>query len=93
MTAAEHAAFWRGFDLAKPPGSEEADALDRAEEFAPAGSGQIRVAVSKDTARSFLAEVDVAPENLAAATWLGFLRGMVARSGGALVRVHEVGRA
>ena len=93
MTAAEHAAFWRGFELAAAPGRAEINALERADEVAPAGPGQLRVAVSKDTARSFLAEVDAAPEHLAGAVWLGFLRGMVAQAGGAVVHVHDSGRA
>ena len=46
MTDAEHDAFMAGFNLARLPGREELDALDVAEEFAPAESGQLRVAVS-----------------------------------------------
>ena len=68
MTATdeEMAAFWRGFDLAKPSGSDEADALDRAEEVAPAEVGQLRVAVPRDLAKHFLAVADTLPEHLAA---------------------------
>ena len=62
MTDAELAAFWTGFDLAKPPGSEEADALARAKEVLPVESVQLRVAVSKDVAEAFLAEVEPLPE-------------------------------
>ena len=95
MTATdeEHDAFWRGFALARPPGSEEADALGRADEVAPAAAGQFRVAVPRDLAKPFLAVVDTLPEHLAAATWTGFLRGMVAKAGAAPVHVHDGGRA
>ena len=93
MTDAEHAAFLRGFDLAQPPGSEEADALGRAEEAAPVEAGQLRVAVPKDLARAILVEVDALPEDLAGAVWTGFLRGQIAQAGGAPVHCHESGRA
>ena len=93
LTDAEHAAFMRGFYLAQPPGREEADALARVEEFAPAEPGQLRVAVPKALARAFLAEVEPLPETLAGAAWAGFLRGMVAQAGAAPVHVHESGRA
>lgn len=93
MTSEEHAAFMRGFSLARPPGPEEADALKRAKEFAPAGPGQLPVAVSKDLAKAILAEVEAAPECLAGATWIGFIRGMVAKTSDAPVYCHEVGRA
>ena len=93
MTDAEHDAFMAGFDLAQPPGPDEADALEVAQEFAPAESGQLRVAVSKPLAKKFLAELDALPEHLAGAAWSGFLRGMAAQAGGAPVHVHEVGRA
>ncbi len=92
-TDEEHAAFMRGFNLARPPGHEDAETLARCEEFAPAGPGQRRVAVSKDVARTLLAEVDTLPEHLAAAAWFGFLRGQIAKAGGAPVHVHESGRA
>ena len=93
MTDEKHAAFLRGFDLAQPPGPEEADALDRAEEFAPAEAGQLYVAVPKDLAKAFLAEVDALPEDLAAPIGAGFLRGMIAQAGGAPGHVHDSGRA
>ena len=93
MTDAEIAAFWTGFNLAQPPGREEADALDRASELAPAEPGQLRVAVPKDLARAFMAEVEALPENLAGAAWIGFLRGLVAQAGGAPVHCHTAGRA
>ncbi len=67
----ECAAFYKGFDLAKPPGPDEADALDRAEEFAPAGPGQLHVAVPRALAKAFLAEIEPLPENLAGAAWSG----------------------
>lgn len=93
MTDAAHAAFLRGFDLAQPPGDEEADALDRAEEVAPAGPGQLLVAVPKDLAKALLAEVEAAPVDLAGAVWTGFLRGLIAKAGGAPVVVHDSGTA
>ena len=93
ITDAELAAFWTGFELATAPGRAEIDALERAEEVAPAGPDQLRVAVPKDLAKAFLAEVEAAPEDLAGAVWLGFLRGLIARAGGAPVHVHEVGAA
>lgn len=93
MTDAEHVAFMRGFNLAQPPGPEEADALDRAGEFAPAGPGHVHVAVSKDLARALLSELAALPEHLAAAVWLGFLRGQIAQAGAAPVHVHERVRA
>ena len=93
MTDMEHAAFWRGFNLARPPGPEEVDALDRAEEFAPSDPGKLRVAVPRTLAQAILAEVEPLPEALAGATWAGFLRGMVAQAGGAPVHVHDAGRA
>lgn len=89
MTDPEHAAFLRGFDLAQPPGPDEADALDRVSEFAPAEAGQLLVAVSQDLARAFLSEVDALPEDLAGAAWSGFLRGLVAQASGAQVYVHH----
>ncbi len=92
-TDEETAAFWRGFDLARPPGRQEIDALDRAEEVAPVVVGHFRVALPKDLARAILTEVEPLPEALAGATWAGFLRGMVAQAGGAPVHVHESGRA
>ncbi len=67
--------------------------LDRAEEVAPAGPDKLRVAVPKDLARAILAEVEPLPEHLAGAIWLGFLRGMIARAGGAPMHMHEPGRA
>ena len=93
MTNAEHAAFFRGFDLAQPPGRKEADALDRASELAPAEVGHLRVAVPKALARKMLDEVSLLPDYLASATWTGFLRGMVAKAGAAPVHVHDAGRA
>ncbi len=83
MSDQEHAAFLRGFGLAQPPGPEELDAIDRAAEFAPPGPGQLHVAVSKDLAKAFAAEVEPLPENLAAAAWTGFLRGLAAKAGAA----------
>ena len=93
MTDEERNAFLRGFELAQPPGPEELDALDRAKDFAPAGPGQLHLAVSKDLARTIAAEVNAQPADLAGATWLGFLRGLVAQAGAAPVHVHESGRA
>ena len=93
MTDPEHAAFLRGFNLEKPPDPDEADALERASEFAPVDRGQLRVAVPRTLAKHFLAVVDTLPEHLAGAAWAGFLRGMVAKAGGAPVHVHESGRA
>ena len=93
MTGEEHAAFWTGFDLAKPPGRAEINALGRAEEAAPAGPGQLRIAVSKDLAKEFLAVVEPLPEHLAGAAWAGFLRGMAAHADGAPAHVHQGGTA
>ena len=92
MTDSEHAAFMRGFNLAQPPGGEGLDAIKRAREFGPARS-EAHVAVSIPTAKKFLTVLDSLPEDLAGAAWLGFFRGMVAKSGGALVYVHHGGRA
>ena len=93
MTDEEHVAFLRGFGMAKPPGRDEADALERAEEVAPAEPGQLRVAVPKDLAKAFLSGLDALPADLAGAAWAGFLRGLVAKAGGAPVHVHDGGRA
>ena len=93
MTDEEHVAFLRGFDMAQPPGPDEADALDRAKEVAPVVAGQLRVAVPRALGKAILAEVDALPENLAGAAWIGFLRGMVAQAGGAPVHVHDGGVA
>ncbi len=93
MTDAEHDAFLRGFDLAEPPGPDDAAALEVAEELAPSEVGQLRVAVSKDLGRAFLAELDSLPEDLAGAIWAGFIRGMAAHAGGGAVHVHGVGQA
>ena len=92
-TDAERTAFWRGFDLAKPPGREEVDALERAEEVLPIESGQLRVAVPKELARAIAAETEALPENLFGAIWVDFLRGMVAKAGGAPVHIHDGGTA
>jgi hypothetical protein len=51
------------------------------------------LAISKDLATAIAAEVEAAPDDLAAATWLGFLRGLVAQAGGAPVQVHQSGTA
>ena len=93
MTDAEYDAFLRAFNLGRAPGPDEADALEVAEEIAPAPSETVRVAVSKDTGKKFLAVVDSLPEHLAGAAWSGFLRGMAAYAGGGAVHVHEEGRA
>ena len=93
MTDKEHAAFLRGFALAKPPGSVEADALDRAEGDMPVQPGHMRVAVPKALARKMLDEVFLLPDYLASAAWTGFLRGLVAKAGAAPVHVHDAGRA
>ncbi len=93
MTDAEHAAFLRGFDLAQPPGPDDADALRVAKEFAETATGQTRVVISKDLGATFLAELDSLPEHLAGAAWCGFIRGMAAHADGAPVHVHEEGRA
>ena len=92
-TDAELAAFWRGFNLARPPGRQELDALDRAHEVLPVDGGQLRVAVSSEVVKAILAETDRLPEKLSGATWLGFLRGMIVQGGGGPVHVHESGRA
>ncbi len=92
MTDAEHGAFMAGFNLARPPGREELDALDVAEEFAPAPSETVRVAVSNPLAKTFLAELNTLPEELAGAVWVDFLRGMIAQAGCAPVHVHDIGR-
>jgi hypothetical protein len=92
-TDEEHDAFLRGFDLAHPPGPDDAEALKVAEEVMPSEVGQLRVAVSKDLGRAFLAELDSLPEHLAGAAWSGFLRGMIAQAGGAPDHVHGVGQA
>ena len=93
LTDEEHAAFLRGFNLAQPPGREEVDALDRAEEVLPIESGQLRVAVPKELARTIAAETEALPENLFGAIWVDFLRGMVAKAGGAPVHIHDGGTA
>ena len=93
MTDAEHDAFLRGFDLARPPGPDDDDALDVAEEVMPSEVGQLCVAVSKDAGAAFLAELDALPEELAGAAWLGFIRGIIAQAGGGPVHVHDVGEA
>ena len=92
-TDEEHAAFLRAFDLAQPPGPDDADALDVADEIAPAPSETVRVAVSNLLAKTFLAELDALPEHLAGAAWSGFLRGMIAQAGGAPCHVHGVAQA
>ena len=71
LTDAEHAAFWRGFELAQPPGRQEIDALDRAKEVLPVDGGQLRVAVSSEVVKAILAETDRLPEHLSGPTWLG----------------------
>ncbi|MEE8286977.1 MAG: hypothetical protein V3R72_09810 [Gammaproteobacteria bacterium] len=93
MTDEQHAAFLRGFNLARPPGPDDADALEVAEEIARSVPGQLRVSVPKDVGRAFLAELDALPEHLTGAIWRGFLRGMIAQAGGGPVHVHEEGRA
>ena len=95
-TDEEHAAFWTGFDLAQPPGRQELDALDSANEVLPVDGGQLRVAVSGEIVKAILAETDRLPENLSGPTWLGFLRGMIAQArveSGGPGYVHEGGRA
>ncbi len=89
----EHAAFWRGFNMAQPPGRQELDDLAQAAEVAPPEAGQLRVSLPKALAKAFLAELDALPENLAGAAWTGFLRGMIAQAGGPPVHCHESGRA
>ena len=93
MTDQEHDAFLRGFDLAQPPGPDDAAALEVADEIARAEPGQLHLAISKNLARAFLAELDALPEDLAGAAWTGFLRGMAAHAEGAPVHVHESGTA
>ena len=92
-TDEENRAFWRGFNLAQPPGYQEIDAIKRANEVAMADPGRLRVAVSKSLARVVLAEIAPLPENLSSATWIGFLRGTVAKASGELVHVHDAGNA
>ena len=89
----ERAAFWRGFDLARPLGRQELDDLHRVKELAPEANGRLRVAIPKDLARAILAETETLPENLAGATWIGFMRGMVAQAGDVVMNIHEGGRA
>ena len=93
MTDEQHSAFLRGFALAQPPGPDDAEALEVAEELAQLATGQTRIVVSIDRGRAFLAELDGLPEHLAGAAWSGFLRGMIAQAGGAPVHVHQIGRA
>ena len=93
MTDEEHAAFLRAFDLARPPGPDDAVALRVAQEFAENVTGQTRVVISRDRGLAFLAELDALPEDLAGAAWAGFLRGMAAHADDAPVHVHESGRA
>jgi hypothetical protein len=93
MTDEQHATFLRAFALARPPGLDDADALEVAEEVLPSEVGQFCVAVSKDLGATFLAELDALPEHLAGPIWSGFLRGMAAHAGGAPVHVHQAGEA
>ena len=93
MTDAEHAAFLRGFAVAVPPGPEEIDAIKHVREFGPDDSELTRVAISKSTAKKFMAEIDALPEDLAGASWCGFLRGLVAQAGGEVAYVHHGGTA
>ena len=93
LTDAEHDAFLRGFDLAQPPGPDDAEALKAAQEFAENVTGQTRVVIDKDLGAAFLAELDSQPEHLAGAAWAGFLRGMIAQAGGGAVVIHEEGTA
>ena len=93
MTDEHHAANLRGFNLARPPGPEEADALEVAEKVMPSEAGQLCVAVSKDLGAAFLAELDALPQHLAGAIWSGFLRGMAAHADGGAVHVHSVEQA
>ena len=90
---AEHAAFMAGFHLAHPPGPEEADALERAEDVLEACPGSYRVAIPTELAREFLIFHDTLPANSAAMAWAGFLRGMIAQSGAWPGHFHESGRA
>ncbi len=64
-----------GFTLAQSPGTDEAEWVEVAEEFAPSEAGQLRVAVSKDIGRAFLAELNALPEHLAGAAWSGLGHG------------------
>ena len=89
----ERAAFWRGFELARPPGRQELADLHRVKEMAPEANGRLRVAIPKDLARAILAETEALPENLAGATWIGFMRAMVAKAGGEAVYLHKSGTA
>ena len=79
--------------ITAPPGPNEADALQVAEQLAETATGQTRVVISVDRGRAFLAELDALPEALAGAAWVGFIRGMAAHAGDAPVHVHESGRA
>ena len=68
MSDEQHAAFLRGFNLARPPGPGEADALEAdalevAEEVMPSEVGQLRVStckvsVSLDQSDEILVAVD-----------------------------------
>ena len=59
----------------------------------PVVSGHLRIAVAKDLAKAVLAETEALPETLRSATWIGFMRGMVAKAAGEVIYLHESGRA
>ena len=93
LTDAERDAFLRGFDLAQPPGPDDADALRAAQELAQTATGQTKVVISVENGRAFLAELDSLPEYLAGAAWAGLIRGLAAHAGAAPVVVHGSGTA
>ncbi len=90
----ERAAFWRGFNLARPPGDAERDALGHiSSKVAPPGGGGLRIAIPEDAAVAVVEITGGLPENLSSATWIGFVRGMIAKAGGKAVYIHESGNA
>ena len=52
-----------------------------------------KLTASEIVAKAFLAEVEPLPEDLAGAVWCGFLRGLVAKAGGAPAHIHHGGTA
>ncbi len=90
----ERAAFWRGFNLACPPGDADRDALGYiSRKVGPPGGGGLRIAIPEEAAISVVDATEGLPENLSSATWIGFVRGMVAKAGGEAVYLHEGGTA
>ncbi len=93
-TDEERAAFWRGFNLARPPGDADLDALGHiSRKVGLPGGGGLRIAVPKDAAIACADATEGLPENLSSATWIGFVRGMVAKAGGEALYLHQGGTA